>query len=163
MFKFWLKEAKETFMIETHQRWWWLIIAWLPHTWEVINYESLIIFLVFSYHDDDDDDEKCIEKKNKLRILLLTSNITQHMWYMHWVIASAEPLNVTARSVEFGNISLATCIEHPVTSLISLILAPPLPEKRLIVILLPLCKWRRLVLNNNRVCKIGREVITKHE
>jgi len=36
---------------------------------------------------------------------------------------------VTARSVEFGNISLATWIEAPVTSLISLILEPPLPMR----------------------------------
>lgn len=70
------------------------------------------------------------------------------MWYMHWVIASAEPLNVTARSVEFGNISLATCMEQPVTSLISLILAPPLPEKKKSLITIMKSeknKWRRLV------------------
>ena len=36
---------------------------------------------------------------------------------------------VTARSVEFGNISLATWIEAPVTSLISFILEPPLPMR----------------------------------
>lgn len=47
---------------------------------------------------------------------------------MHCVIESAEPLSVTARSVEFGNISLATWIEQPVISRISLILEPPLPE-----------------------------------
>lgn len=33
---------------------------------------------------------------------------------MLFVIESAEPDNVTARSVEFGNISLATCILAPV-------------------------------------------------
>lgn len=48
---------------------------------------------------------------------------------MHCVICSAFPLNVTARSVEFGNISLATWIEHPVLSLISLIFDPPFPAK----------------------------------
>lgn len=42
-------------------------------------------------------------------------------------MASDVPVKVTARSVEFGNISLATWIEHPVTSLISLIFDPPLP------------------------------------
>lgn len=46
---------------------------------------------------------------------------------MHCVIASPVPDNVTALSVELGNISEATCIEAPVTSLISLILEPPLP------------------------------------
>lgn len=57
----------------------------------------------------------------------LTSNITQHIWWIHWVMASDVPVSVTARSVEFGNISLATWIEHPVTSRISLIFDPPLP------------------------------------
>ena len=42
-------------------------------------------------------------------------------------MASDVPVSVTARSVEFGNISLATWIEHPVTSRISLIFDPPLP------------------------------------
>jgi len=46
---------------------------------------------------------------------------------MHWVIASLPPEMVTARSVELGSISLATCIDAPVTSLISLILEPPFP------------------------------------
>lgn len=46
---------------------------------------------------------------------------------MHCVIASPVPDNVTALSVEFGNISEATCIDAPVTSLISLIFEPPLP------------------------------------
>lgn len=46
---------------------------------------------------------------------------------MHCVMASPVPDMVTARSVEFGNISEATWIEAPVTSLISLILEPPLP------------------------------------
>jgi len=36
---------------------------------------------------------------------------------------------VTARSVEFGSISLATWIEAPVTSRISFILEPPLPMR----------------------------------
>jgi hypothetical protein len=36
---------------------------------------------------------------------------------------------VTALSVEFGNISLATWIEAPVTSRISRILEPPFPIK----------------------------------
>ena len=34
---------------------------------------------------------------------------------------------VTARSVELGNISEATCMEAPVTSRISLIFEPPFP------------------------------------
>ena len=46
---------------------------------------------------------------------------------MHCVIDSLFPLMVTARSVELGSISLATWMEAPVTSLISLILEPPLP------------------------------------
>ena len=36
---------------------------------------------------------------------------------------------VTALSVEFGSISLATCIEAPVTSLISRIFDPPFPDE----------------------------------
>lgn len=59
--------------------------------------------------------------------IVLTSSITQHIWWIHWVIASDVPIRVTARSVEFGNISLATWIEHPVTSRISLIFDPPFP------------------------------------
>ena len=55
------------------------------------------------------------------------SSITQQMLYMHWVIALLDPLMVTALSVELGSISLATWIEAPVTSRISLILDPPLP------------------------------------
>ena len=46
---------------------------------------------------------------------------------MHCVIASLPPDMVTARSVEFGSISLATWIDAPVTSLISLIFEPPFP------------------------------------
>ena len=46
---------------------------------------------------------------------------------MHWVIASELPLIVTARSVELGSISEATCIDAPVTSRISFIFDPPLP------------------------------------
>lgn len=46
---------------------------------------------------------------------------------MHCVICSAVPLNVTARSVEFGSISLATCIEHPLCTRISFIFNPPFP------------------------------------
>ena len=46
---------------------------------------------------------------------------------MHWVIASLPPDTVTARSVEFGSISLATWIEAPVISRISLIFEPPFP------------------------------------
>ena len=42
-------------------------------------------------------------------------------------MASLPPLMVTALSVELGSISLATWIEAPVTSLISLILDPPFP------------------------------------
>ena len=51
------------------------------------------------------------------------------MWYMHCVTASPVPDMVTARSVELGNISDATCMDAPVTSLISLILEPPFPIK----------------------------------
>ena len=61
--------------------------------------------------------------------IFFTSVITQHIWYTHWVIASLPPLMVTALSVEFGNISLATWIEAPVTSLISRILEPPFPKR----------------------------------
>ena len=43
-----------------------------------------------------------------------TSSMTQQIWYIDLVIESAEPDNVTARSVEFGNISLATCMLAPV-------------------------------------------------
>lgn len=46
---------------------------------------------------------------------------------MHCVMASPVPDIVTARSVELGNISEATCIEAPVTSRISFILEPPFP------------------------------------
>lgn len=49
---------------------------------------------------------------------------------MHWVICSALPLKVTARSVEFGNISLATCMEQPVVWRISLIFEPLLPVNK---------------------------------
>lgn len=62
-----------------------------------------------------------------LSAVLLTSSITLHIWKMHCVICSALPFSVTARSVEFGNISLATWIEQPVNSRISLIFEPPLP------------------------------------
>lgn len=53
--------------------------------------------------------------------------MTQQMWYMHWVMASLVPEMVTVRSVELGSISDATWMSAPVTSLISLILEPPLP------------------------------------
>ena len=46
---------------------------------------------------------------------------------MHWVIALLPPLIVTALSVEFGSISLATWMDAPVISLISLIFDPPFP------------------------------------
>ena len=62
-------------------------------------------------------------------IFFFTSVITQQIWYTHWVIASLPPLMVTALSVEFGNISLATWIEAPVTSRISRILEPPFPKR----------------------------------
>lgn len=42
-------------------------------------------------------------------------------------IASTVPDIFTQRSVEFGNMSAATCIAAPVLSLISLILLPPFP------------------------------------
>ena len=48
---------------------------------------------------------------------------------MHCVIASLVPEMVTARSVELGSISDATCIEAPVTSRISLIFEPPFPMR----------------------------------
>ena len=46
---------------------------------------------------------------------------------MHCITASLPPEMVTALSVLFGNISLATCTLAPVTSRISLILLPPFP------------------------------------
>jgi hypothetical protein len=46
---------------------------------------------------------------------------------MQSIIESALPLIVTARSVELGNISLATWIDAPVASRISFIFEPPLP------------------------------------
>jgi len=48
---------------------------------------------------------------------------------MHWVICSALPLKVTARSVELGSISLATWMEQPVVWRISLIFEPLLPAR----------------------------------
>lgn len=51
----------------------------------------------------------------------------QQILYMHWMTASLFPEMVTALSVEFGSISLATWIEAPVISRISLILDPPFP------------------------------------
>jgi len=45
---------------------------------------------------------------------ILTSIMTQHIWYMHLVIDSEVPETVTARSVELGNISLATWMVAPV-------------------------------------------------
>jgi hypothetical protein len=39
-----------------------------------------------------------------------TSDIMPHIWYMHCITASLVPDTVTARSVELGSISLATCI-----------------------------------------------------
>lgn len=72
--------------------------------------------------DEFDDDEEtwtitlysagetAVERLNKHENnqALLTSSITQHIWWIHCVIASDVPVKVTARSVEFGNISLAT-------------------------------------------------------
>ena len=55
------------------------------------------------------------------------SSITQQIWYTHWVILFLDPPIVTVLSVEFGKSSEATWTLAPVTSLISLILAPPLP------------------------------------
>ncbi len=55
------------------------------------------------------------------------SDMMMQMLLIHWMTASQPPDIVTARSVELGSISLATCMEAPVTSLISLILEPPLP------------------------------------
>lgn len=72
-------------------------------------------------------DIKSWTNRSNKKEFVLTSSITQHIWWIHWVIASDVPVKVTARSVEFGNISLATWIEHPVTSRISLIFEPPFP------------------------------------
>ena len=58
-------------------------------------------------------------------IYRLSANV--YVTQENWVMASDVPVSVTARSVEFGNISLATWIEHPVTSRISLIFDPPFP------------------------------------
>jgi len=44
----------------------------------------------------------------------LTSNMILQTTWIHAVTASAVPDTVTALSVEFGNISLATCIDAPV-------------------------------------------------
>lgn len=115
-----------------------------------MNFLIIIFFSVLTHDNHDDDVEK-------YRIETLTSSITQQMWYIHWVIASAEPLSVTARSVEFGNISLATWIEHPVTSLISLILAPPLPENINKSVSVGRNKWRRLVF------RLKREMVKKRD
>ena len=52
-----------------------------------------------------------------------------HIWQIHWITASLLPEIVTALSVEFGSISLATWIDAPVTSLISLIFDPPFPMR----------------------------------
>lgn len=71
--------------------------------------------------------EKSLEKKTKKKSEKLTSSITEQMWYIHLDMDSAFPPNVTARSVEFGNISLATWMVAPEISRISLILDPPLP------------------------------------
>ena len=56
-------------------------------------------------------------------------------------MALLPPLMVTALSVEFGSISLATWIEAPVTSRISLILEPPLPMSE------PHCEAGTIILN----------------
>ena len=58
---------------------------------------------------------KSATKKKKKKWIKPTSNMTLQTWKMHWVIASDVPDIVTARSVEFGSISEATCIEAPVT------------------------------------------------
>ena len=39
---------------------------------------------------------------------VLTSDMIVQMWKIHWITASLAPDTVTARSVEFGSISLAT-------------------------------------------------------
>lgn len=44
----------------------------------------------------------------------LTSSMTTHICFTHWMIASGVPDIVTARSVEFGSISPATCTWAPV-------------------------------------------------
>ena len=43
-----------------------------------------------------------------------TSCMMPQMYLMHWVMASAVPDTVTARSVELGSISLATWMDAPV-------------------------------------------------
>ena len=55
------------------------------------------------------------------------SDMILQMLLTHRMTALQPPDMVTARSVELGSISLATWMEAPVTSLISLILEPPLP------------------------------------
>lgn len=76
-----------------------------------------------------DWNKKTINAHHEIIIVIkpLTSSITLQIWKMHWVMASPVPDSVTALSVELGNISLATWIDAPVTSLISLILDPPFP------------------------------------
>lgn len=44
----------------------------------------------------------------------LTSSMTTHICFTHWMMASGVPEIVTARSVEFGSISPATCTWAPV-------------------------------------------------
>lgn len=45
---------------------------------------------------------------------MLTSSITTQICFTHWMMASGVPEMVTARSVEFGSISPATCTWAPV-------------------------------------------------
>ena len=47
-------------------------------------------------------------------IIIFTSSIIDETCLKHSIIDSNLPLTVTARSVELGNISLATCILAPV-------------------------------------------------
>jgi hypothetical protein len=62
-----------------------------------------------------------------LKILIHTSNITIHIWWIASVIASAVPLILTVLSVEFGKRSDATFTIAPLASRISLIFTPPFP------------------------------------
>lgn len=91
--------------------------------------------------------------------------MTRQMWYTHCVIASLLPLMVTALSVEFGSISLATWMEAPVTSLISLILDPPLPMRdphcEAGTIMRKVIGGRGMVLGATRLAKSWKKVQKK--
>lgn len=70
---------------------------------------------------------KLIKYGGNLYLLLHTSSITIHIWWIASVIASAVPLILTVLSVELGNKSEATFTIAPLASRISLIFTPPFP------------------------------------